>query len=106
MRVACSLYATAFGSFAVSLFESSTGTTPDTWVEPGVAVGVVPVFLRVNFRGDKDATLVEIVITGLKIAVLLVLIAFGLGSGTGFTPPFNDVKCQLVACRSSRWSMP
>jgi APA family basic amino acid/polyamine antiporter len=78
--IACSLYATAFGSFAVTLFHSATGHAVGSWLSSTIAVTALICFLCVNYRGAGQTGRVEIVVTGFKIAVLLVVVAFGLGT--------------------------
>lgn len=78
--IACSLYATAFGSFAASLFHSVTGHAVGSWLSSTIAVTALLSFLYVNYRGSGQTGRVEIVVTGFKIAVLLVVVAFGLGA--------------------------
>lgn len=76
--VACSLYALGFGSFAATLVHDATGLS--TTALPTIfAAAVILLFLYLNFRGSGTTGHAETIITGLKIAILLVLIAFGLG---------------------------
>lgn len=85
--IACSLYATAFGSFVVSLVHSATGLQAGSWLSSTIAVAALVSFLCINYRGAGKTGRVEIIVTGLKLAVLLVVIAFGLGAIAGKAEP-------------------
>lgn len=87
--IACSLYATAFGSFAVNLFLSLTGNALGSWYASAIAIAALVSFLWLNYRGAGDTGRVEIVVTGLKIAVLLVVIAFGFVAMAGTPEPMG-----------------
>jgi amino acid transporter len=93
--VACSLYAAAFGSFARKMLSDVIGHTFSSLLEPAISVGLLLLLLWVNFRGAGKTGRLEVLITGLKIAILLVVVTFGLriilGSSnniSSFTPFF------------------
>jgi amino acid transporter len=77
--VACSLYALGFGSFAATLLGDSIQLSEPltAWLRMAFAAGVVLLFLRINFQGSGTAGQAEIIVTGLKIVILLVVVAFG-----------------------------
>jgi len=85
--IACSLYATAFGSFAITLFHSITGTMAADGVAAMISVAALVSFSALNYRSAGEAGQIEIFVTGLKIAVLLVIVAFGLGTLLGREDP-------------------
>lgn len=75
------------GSFAATLFHSATGHAVGSWFSSTSAVTALLSFLCVNYRGAGQTGRVEIVFTGFKIAVLLVVVAFGLGAITAKAEP-------------------
>lgn len=93
--IACSLYAAAFGSFAQRLLSDVTGRGFSDLLKVVISVGLLVMLLWVNFRGAGKVGKAEVLITGIKIAILLVVIAFGLhllfnssSKMTSFTPFF------------------
>ncbi len=87
--VACSLYAVAFGAFAVDLFSvggidvsrfiSSLGLheEPHALAAKLIAVFVTLLFVYINFRGAKETGQAESVVTILKIIIIGLFIGFG-----------------------------
>jgi amino acid transporter len=82
--IACALYALGFGTFAVEIVRR-TSPAP-RWLDPAsesVAIPLVFALLLlfslagINMRGTRDTGRIEVVITGLKIALLLILVAAG-----------------------------
>ncbi len=87
--VACSLYAVAFGAFAIDLFSvggidisrlvSSLGIheEPHALAAKLIAVLVTLLFVYINYRGAKETGQAESVVTILKIVIIGLFIAFG-----------------------------
>lgn len=69
--IACALYATAFGSFAQTLIHELAGWQLFTFVDEIFALGLLVLLLWINYYGARDAGKLEVLITGLKIAILL-----------------------------------
>jgi len=101
---ACALYALAFGSFAADLARVTLGvsTADAARLATPLAVGITGLFLWVNVRGVRNAGWAETALTGLKIAILLVFVAFGLGAVFGrasfpdaYTPFLPDRAASL-----------
>jgi len=89
--IACALYATAFGSFAVELGNTIAGQE-SALAAPGRAiwsVGLLVALLAVNFRGARDAGRLEIAVTTLKVAILVVVVAGGLVVMWGKSDPLS-----------------
>ncbi|MFB6071111.1 MAG: amino acid permease [Halanaeroarchaeum sp.] len=87
--VACSLYAVTFGVFltelvVVSLFPSLPqdfvlfGVLSRLAVEKVLAVLMVAAFAYVNYRGAEETGKAGVVVTGIKILILGVFVAFGI----------------------------
>ncbi|MBU4253635.1 MAG: amino acid permease [Acidobacteria bacterium] len=87
--VACSLYAIAFGTFALDLMNMA-GLDLAHWL-PGIggyhshevaakllAVMIVLLFVYINYRGAKEAGQAETFVTIIKIVVIALFIVFGL----------------------------
>ena len=87
--VACALYAVTFGVFLTEFFVVFGGA-PEGFVlfgvldrllvEKLVAVLVVLGFAYVNYRGAEETGKAGVVVTGIKLAVLAVFVAFGLAA--------------------------
>lgn len=86
--VACSLYAVAFGAFAVDLLHVAgidlSGLVPKIMsysshevAAKGIAVVIVLLFVYINFRGAKEAGQAETFVTIVKIVVITLFIGFG-----------------------------
>ncbi|MBV1915978.1 MAG: amino acid permease [Pseudomonadales bacterium] len=75
--IACSLYAAAFGSFSQRLLSDVTGYMISPLFKAATSVGIILLLLWVNFCGAGKTGRIEILITALKIAILLVISAFG-----------------------------
>jgi APA family basic amino acid/polyamine antiporter len=77
--IACALYATAFGSFAVELINTLAGYATATNMHWRVfmSIGLLVGLLWVNYKGASDTGRLEIVVTALKIAILLLMIGAG-----------------------------
>lgn len=91
--VACSLYAAAFGSFATRLVTVVTGRELPFPAAQAITVGLLLFLLGINYRGASQTGRLEIMMTGAKIAILLVVVAFGLrtifgggGGDSAYTP--------------------
>jgi amino acid transporter/nucleotide-binding universal stress UspA family protein len=87
--VACSLYAVAFGAFAVDLLSISgvniehlvsrfSHEEPHIFAAKAIAVVVTILFAYINFRGAKETGQAETLVTILKIVVIVMFIGFGL----------------------------
>jgi amino acid transporter len=76
--IACSLYAAAFGSFARELMEDAAGANLPAAAKPAASVGILLMLLWFNFRGAGQSGKLEILITGVKVAILGVVVAYGL----------------------------
>jgi amino acid transporter/nucleotide-binding universal stress UspA family protein len=87
--VACSLYAVAFGAFAVDLFSvagvdvsgpiSSLGLheEPHVLAAKLIAVFITLLFVYINYRGAKETGQAESIVTILKIIIIGLFIGFG-----------------------------
>jgi len=78
--VACALYALGFGAYlkeCLPLLGLSDPELPLLTTEKWMAVGVVVVFCLINFRGASEAGGAGNFVTGGKILLLAVFIAFG-----------------------------
>jgi amino acid transporter len=89
--IACALYATAFGSFTVELINVAVGFEAATNLHWRVfaSISLLTALLWVNYRGANDTGRLEIVITALKIAILLVIITGGFMVMSGDSAPSN-----------------
>ena len=79
--VACSLYALGFGSFAARLLflaDVSICNCPESTMALVLAVLAAGAFTAINFRGAAETGRIGSLLTLSKVAILLVLIAFGL----------------------------
>ncbi|MFB6123614.1 MAG: amino acid permease [Haloferacaceae archaeon] len=84
--VACSLYAVTFGVFLVELVIFGTGlqhgfelagfVTP-LLAEKGLATLMVLAFAYINYRGAEETGKAGVVVTGIKVVILGVFVAFG-----------------------------
>jgi amino acid transporter len=101
--IACSLYATAFGSFAVTLVQITTGNRLDGRLEMAFSIAVLLAFLQVNYRGAGGTAIVEIVVTSVKIMVLLVIVGFGLGVMSSHPSPLASFTPFLPEGVSGVW---
>jgi len=87
--VACSLYAIAFGTFAIEilhLFSTSLvetigslplGATPEESAAKVIAALVTIAFAYINFRGAEETGVAETAVTGLKMAVIGLFVVCG-----------------------------
>ncbi|MBU1337880.1 MAG: APC family permease, partial [Acidobacteria bacterium] len=96
--VACSLYAIAFGTFALDLMNMA-GLDLAHWL-PGIggyhshevaakllAIMIVLLFVYINYRGAKETGQAETFVTIIKIVVIALFIVFGLAAiFSGKTP--------------------
>jgi amino acid transporter len=82
--IACALYALGFGVFADEIARRAGPAT--SWLAPGsesalrplvFALALLVSLAAINVRGSRDTGRAEVVITGLKIVLLLVLVAAG-----------------------------
>lgn len=82
--IACALYALGFGMFAVEIVRRVSPAV--SWLAPATGSGASPLVFAlallallaaINSRGSRDTGRAEIAITGLKIALLVVLIGAG-----------------------------
>jgi amino acid transporter len=92
--IACALYATAFGSFAVELFNTIVGYTTATNLHWRVfmSTGLLAGLLWVNYRGAGNMGRLEIIVTALKIAILIVVIAGGFMALSGNSDPLGSYQ--------------
>ena len=102
--IACALYAAAFGSFTRHLLSATIGIAPGDWLGPFATVSVLLVILVTNYRGAVETGRLGLVVTGLKVAILFVVVVFGLwaifsrGDGlAAFTPFFPEGIGGLVS---------
>ncbi len=96
--VACSLYALGFGAYFAEVITElgfSAGGMHSDMLVKALAVGVIALFTLINFRGASETGAAGNIVTGAKILVILLFVAFGLkrmlsmpGAGSGFTPFF------------------
>jgi amino acid transporter len=89
--IACALYATAFGSFGVELINAIAGfeTATNLHWRVFISMGLLGSLLWVNYSGAGDTGRLEIVITALKIAILIVVIAGGFAAISGNSDPVS-----------------
>jgi amino acid transporter len=85
--IACSLYAAAFGTFAGELLAEITDTPPPAATARAATVGILLALLGFNIRGTGQTGRLEVLITGLKIVILLIVIILGLRLVLGKTEP-------------------
>ena len=87
--VACSLYAVAFGAFAVDLFHISgvniekivpgfLNIDPHVQAAKFIAVIITLLFVYINYRGAKETGQAESLVTMIKIVVIALFIGFGI----------------------------
>ncbi len=69
------LYATAFGAYGAAML---AGAHAASWMEKGLALLVLGVFLGVNLAGAKTSGRLELVIVVIKVLILAVFAAAGL----------------------------
>ena len=79
---ACSLYALGFGSFFTEIMKSNLGfpSGDSLLISRLISVSVIILFLIVNLRGSGKTDRTEIVLSGIKLSMLIVVIAFGLSA--------------------------
>jgi amino acid transporter len=89
--IACALYVTAFGSFAIELINTTTGmgTASMPYWRVGTSLVLLVSLLTVNYRGASHTGRLEIAITSLKIAILVVVIAGGFVAMSENADPFS-----------------
>jgi APA family basic amino acid/polyamine antiporter len=97
--IACALYATAFGSFAVELINTFSGYATATNIHWRVfmSMGLLGALLWVNYKGAGDTGRLEIVITALKVAILLVVIGGGFMAMSGNPDPVSAYQPFMPA---------
>jgi amino acid transporter len=95
--VACALYALGFGSFAATLLVDAIGNRglPQDLLPLIFAVGIVLVFLWINYIGSATTGRIETIVTGLKVAILLVVAAFGLRQMFSSPEPLSALQPLL-----------
>jgi len=80
--VACSLYSLGFGAYFSWVLEELApqlmAAAGGDWLPKILAVAAVALFMYINYRGASETGAAGNVVTGLKIVVLLLFIAFGL----------------------------
>ncbi|MFC4551568.1 amino acid permease [Halorussus sp. GCM10023401] len=91
--VACSLYAVTFGAFLLELIHYAgflpapgpggshiqlLGFINGHMLEKLFAVGMISLFAYINYRGAEETGTIGIVVTGIKVIVLGVFVAFGI----------------------------
>ncbi|RBI61080.1 amino acid transporter [halophilic archaeon] len=91
--VACSLYAVTFGAFLLELVHYAgflpapgpggghiqiLGFINGHMLEKLFAVGMISLFAYINYRGAEETGTIGIVVTGIKVVVLGIFIAFGI----------------------------
>ncbi|MFH5800056.1 amino acid permease [Haladaptatus sp. CMAA 1911] len=87
--VACALYAVTFGTFFVEFLRIGLGLpnefallgfiTP-VMAEKGLAALVVIGFAYINFRGAEETGKAGVIVTGIKVVILGIFVAFGLAT--------------------------
>jgi APA family basic amino acid/polyamine antiporter len=97
--IACALYALGFGTFAVEIVRRAS--PPASWLTPASEFGLSPLVFAlvllgllaaINSRGSRDTGRAEIAITGLKIALLLVLVGAGAFALAGSSDPVEPFR--------------
>jgi amino acid transporter len=90
------LYATTFGAYGAAML----GGAGVVWLAPLLAVAVVAAFLAINLFGARTSGAVELVIVGLKLAILVLFAVAGLLTvkADHMLPVFNQgLAAPLVA---------
>ncbi|MFB6068722.1 MAG: amino acid permease, partial [Halobacterium sp.] len=96
--VACSLYAVTFGVFLFELVIYTTGITHGfelfgvlgpLWIEKLLAVLMIAAFAYINFRGAEETGKAGVVVTGIKVVILGLFVAFGI-EATLTAPQWTD----------------
>ncbi|EFW89816.1 amino acid transporter [Haladaptatus paucihalophilus DX253] len=91
--VACALYAVTFGTFFVEFLRIGFGLPTEfallgfitpIMAEKGLAALVVVAFAYINFRGAEETGKAGVIVTGIKVVILGIFVAFGL------TTTFNN----------------
>jgi amino acid transporter len=97
--IACALYALGFGMFAAEIVRRASPTT--TWVTPASESGLSPLVFAllllsslaaINIRGARETGRAEIAITGLKIVLLVALVAGGAFALAGSPDPVEPFR--------------
>jgi amino acid transporter len=97
--IACALYALGFGMFAVEIARRASPTT--SWITPASESGLSPLVFAlvlllslaaINTRGSRETGRAEIAITGLKIVLLVVLVAAGALTLAGSPDPVEPFR--------------
>ncbi|MFB6164371.1 MAG: amino acid permease [Haloarculaceae archaeon] len=86
--VACALYAVTFGTFLVTFGVYAMPSVSEDFLlfgivtplllEKAVAVLVVIAFAYINYRGAEETGTAGVVVTGIKLLILAVFVAFGI----------------------------
>jgi amino acid transporter/nucleotide-binding universal stress UspA family protein len=85
--VACALYAVTFGTFFVEFMRIGFGLPNDftllgiisaEMAVKGLAAFVVVAFAYINFRGAEETGKAGVIVTGIKVVILGIFVAFGL----------------------------
>jgi amino acid transporter len=90
------LYATTFGAYGAALL---SGHGAALWLARGLALAVLLAFLIINLIGAKTSGRLELVIVGIKLAILLLFAAAGLPTvhSDHLFPVFNQGAIAPVA---------
>ena len=97
--IACALYALGFGMFAVEIVRRASSAT--SWLASASESGLAPLALglvllstlaAINVRGSRETGRAEIAITGLKIVLLVVLVAAGAFALAGSRDPVEPFR--------------
>jgi len=97
--IACALYALGFGIFAVEIVRRASPAT--TWATPASESGLSPLVFAllllsslaaINIRGALETGRAEIAITGLKIVLLVALVAGGAFALAGSPDPVEPFR--------------
>jgi APA family basic amino acid/polyamine antiporter len=97
--IACALYATAFGSFAVELINTFAGyaTATNMHWRVFISAGLLGALLWLNYSGAAGTGRLEILITALKVAILLVVIGAGFMAMSGNPDPISAYQPFMPA---------
>lgn len=89
--VASALYASAFGSFLVELISSTSGVAVAgaPVLRALSSTGLLALLLAVNLRGARETGQLEVIVTGLKVGILVVVVAAGFVAVAGQTDPLE-----------------
>jgi amino acid transporter len=79
--IACAFYATAFGSFFLSLLNTLgvLNLDNDHWIgQIGFGILISLILLGVNLKGSKNINFIQLIVTAIQIVIIFIFAAYGL----------------------------